>query len=646
MPADRSAVVLPFHDWTSKPTRFRDEPNNTWRSLTAKPGKHVATMQRRLRTIGLNPNGPIDGIFGYRTQSAVRLFQEYVHTIDGDAGIGTADGIAGRNTHTRIQQWIDSGKIADWVPADNMQSEIFTGLQQLRDHYLSSPPDPATTALRNFNGATSTRQIEDWSFNPADTHLIGIRRDDTSLVLNNGKFVRRNDDIFVLLINGIRIVFRGSTDPSPKMAGREDAAFLIRGQHEYRFGWHKLSSIGSQTEKVYRAFKPKSNSGVLVVRAKNGQLTPSSFANGAHSNFSINIHWSGSGTSNWSAGCQVMAGKRYKNIKNEIIDLSASASPGYAGLALSGSASPPPRLILAGVRRRPGASSSEGPRRLSVTHLTTNGPRGRALAGFPWRPGYVAVEVAWSPAAGSPGWGPADTRIEAGSISCLPMATRILVVDDEPDLLELVRFHLSQAGFEVETAETGEEGIARARRNRPDLAVLDVMLPDLTGTEVCRRMRADPELAGLPILMLTAKSEEVDRIVGFELGVDDYVTKPFSPRELTLRVQAILRRARREPASASVMRQGGVELDPERHRCRVDGESISLTAKEFQLLVTLMGRPGRVFAREQLLDRVWGSDITVTLRTIDTHMKRLREKLGRSAERIETVRGVGYRFAD
>ncbi len=226
------------------------------------------------------------------------------------------------------------------------------------------------------------------------------------------------------------------------------------------------------------------------------------------------------------------------------------------------------------------------------------------------------------------------------------MATRILVVDDEPDLLELVRFNLAQAGFEVETAETGEEGITLARGHRPDLMVLDVMLPDLSGTEVCRRIRSDAELAGLPILMLTAKSEEVDRIVGFELGVDDYVTKPFSPRELTLRVQAILRRSRNEPAQANVMRQGSIELDPERHRCRVDGDAISLTAKEFQLLVTLMSRPGRVFAREQLLDRVWGSDITVTLRTIDTHMKRLREKLGSSAERIETVRGVGYRFAD
>jgi len=186
--------------------------------------------------------------------------------------------------------------------------------------------------LNNFTGTTCTRRVEDWAFNPNDTHLIGVRRNDTSLVLKNDKFVRRNDDIFILLVNGIRIVFRGSTDPSPSMAGRDDAAFLIRGQHEYRFGWHKLSSIGSGTEKVYRAFKPKSDSGVLVVRAKNGQLTPASFTNGAQANFSINLHWSGAGTSNWSAGCQVIAGKMYRNIKNDIINLSGSASPGYAGL--------------------------------------------------------------------------------------------------------------------------------------------------------------------------------------------------------------------------------------------------------------------------------------------------------------------------
>jgi two-component system phosphate regulon response regulator PhoB len=227
-----------------------------------------------------------------------------------------------------------------------------------------------------------------------------------------------------------------------------------------------------------------------------------------------------------------------------------------------------------------------------------------------------------------------------------PVPERILIVDDEPDLLELVRFNLSQAGFEVETAQGGLEGLEKAHRRRPDLVVLDLMLPDLPGTEVCRRLRNDPELAALPILMLTARSEEIDRVVGLELGADDYVTKPFSPRELMLRVRAILRRTRAEGEPAAVLRQGALELDPERHRCKVGELEVKLTAKEFELLRTLMERPGRVLTRDRLLDEVWGSDITVTSRTIDTHLKRLREKLGEAGDLVETVRGVGYRFTD
>jgi two-component system phosphate regulon response regulator PhoB len=226
------------------------------------------------------------------------------------------------------------------------------------------------------------------------------------------------------------------------------------------------------------------------------------------------------------------------------------------------------------------------------------------------------------------------------------VGNRILVVDDEPDLLELVRVNLTQAGYEVETAETGQEGLDQARRSRPDLLVLDLMLPDLSGTEVCRQIRSDRELHDVPVLMLTAKSEEVDRVVGLELGADDYVTKPFSPRELALRVGAILRRTSAESRQSEVLSHGPLLLDAERHRCTVDGESVELTAKEFRLLATLMRRPGRVMTRERLLDEVWGSDITVTTRTIDTHLKRLREKLGVAGDLIETVRGVGYRFAE
>jgi two-component system phosphate regulon response regulator PhoB len=226
------------------------------------------------------------------------------------------------------------------------------------------------------------------------------------------------------------------------------------------------------------------------------------------------------------------------------------------------------------------------------------------------------------------------------------MGERVLVDDDEPNLLELVRFQLEQAGFDVETAPDGRIGLEAIRRRRPSLVVLDWMLPDLPGTEVCRQLRSDPALRDLPVLLLTAKAEEIDRVVGFEIGADDYVTKPFSPRELVLRVQAILRRAAGERTTGGVLERGALLLDAERHRCTVDAAEILLTAKEFRLLEALMSRPGRVLSRQQLLDEVWGSDISVTERTIDTHLKRLREKLGPAGDQIETVRGVGYRFAE
>jgi len=226
------------------------------------------------------------------------------------------------------------------------------------------------------------------------------------------------------------------------------------------------------------------------------------------------------------------------------------------------------------------------------------------------------------------------------------MTKRVLVVDDEPDLLELLRINLTQAGYAVDTATRGNEVMERLRHSRPDLVVLDLMLPDISGTEICRAIRADSELAGLPVIMLTALSQEVDRVVGFELGADDYVTKPFSPRELILRVRAVLRRHGSGERSEQVLKHGKLILDITRRRCSVDERQVELTAKEFSLLETLMSRAGHVFTRERLLDVVWGSDIAVTLRTIDTHVKRLREKLGDAGAYIDTVRGVGYRFSD
>jgi len=222
----------------------------------------------------------------------------------------------------------------------------------------------------------------------------------------------------------------------------------------------------------------------------------------------------------------------------------------------------------------------------------------------------------------------------------------ILVVDDAPNIVELLRLYLEGAGYATVVATDGPAAVELHRKHRPDLVVLDLMLPDVPGTEVCRRLRTDAELGTVPILMLTARSEEIDRVVGLELGADDYVTKPFSPRELVLRARAILRRTRADGDPAKLMRSGLLELDPERHRCRVSEQDIKLTAKEFELLRALMERPGRVMTRDRLLDEVWGSDITVTSRTIDTHLKRLREKLGDAGDLVETVRGVGYRFAD
>jgi two-component system phosphate regulon response regulator PhoB len=226
------------------------------------------------------------------------------------------------------------------------------------------------------------------------------------------------------------------------------------------------------------------------------------------------------------------------------------------------------------------------------------------------------------------------------------MSRTISVVEDEPDISELIRLNLSQAGFSVSTYDNGKTALEGLRQNPPDLVILDLMLPDLSGTDICREMRADANLREIPVIMLTAKTEEIDRIVGFEIGADDYVTKPFSPRELILRVKAILRRGRTDPEAQPRLHHRSLSLDLDRHRCQVEGAEVGLTAKEFNLLHALMERPGRVLTREQLLDRVWGSDVAVTLRTIDTHVKRLREKLGPAGELIDTIRGVGYRFED
>jgi two-component system, OmpR family, phosphate regulon response regulator PhoB len=223
---------------------------------------------------------------------------------------------------------------------------------------------------------------------------------------------------------------------------------------------------------------------------------------------------------------------------------------------------------------------------------------------------------------------------------------QILVVEDEKNLLEVLEYNLRQAGFQVLSAPLGREGLQLARDHRPDLVVLDLMLPDLQGTEVCKTLKRDSVTRDIPVLMLTAKGEEVDRVVGFELGADDYVTKPFSVRELLLRIQAILKRTRGERELAPELEFGKLRIDREAHRVWVDGGEVELTAMEFKLLVTLYERKNRVQTRSALLDEVWGIEAEIETRTVDTHVKRLREKLGGAGDYIQTVRGVGYRFAD
>ena len=223
---------------------------------------------------------------------------------------------------------------------------------------------------------------------------------------------------------------------------------------------------------------------------------------------------------------------------------------------------------------------------------------------------------------------------------------RILVVDDEPDAVELATVNLKGAGFDVSTAADGEEALRKARELLPDAIVLDLMLPEVDGLEVCKILRRDGATASIPIIMLTAKAAEVDRVLGLELGADDYLTKPFSPRELVLRVKRLLRKTGSESEKAERLEWKELCIDLPRHEVKVKGKTLELTATEFKLLVVLARRRGRVQSREALLRDVWDYENLIDTRTVDTHMRRLREKLGPAAKYLDTVRGVGYRFIE
>ena len=227
----------------------------------------------------------------------------------------------------------------------------------------------------------------------------------------------------------------------------------------------------------------------------------------------------------------------------------------------------------------------------------------------------------------------------------MPSDADVLIVEDEPDIRHLIAHHLAREGFKCREVATGTEALRAVRTATPDLIVLDLMLPEVGGLEVCRRLRADPATSAVPIIMLTAKSDEVDRVVGLELGADDYVAKPFSPKELVARVRAVLRRARPD-ATGRVYREGAIVLDPARHAVTVRGAAVALTPKEFDLLQVLLDAAGRVLSREHLLTRVWGYAHAdeIESRTVDVHVRRLRAKLGDEGRRISTVKSVGYRF--
>ncbi len=220
----------------------------------------------------------------------------------------------------------------------------------------------------------------------------------------------------------------------------------------------------------------------------------------------------------------------------------------------------------------------------------------------------------------------------------------ILIIEDDANIAKLVKYNFEKAGFRAHVTITGEEALEFLSRQKVDLIILDIMLPKMDGFETCRRLKDDSRLSSIPVMILTARGEEVDRVVGFELGAEDYVVKPFSPRELILRAKTILRRGQIKQASKENLRSGDLEIDIPRHRVTVKAKEVILTPMEFKLLVTLVERRGRVQSREELLSAVWNIEADVTTRTVDTHIKRLRQKLGKVGEALETIRGLGYRF--
>jgi two-component system, OmpR family, alkaline phosphatase synthesis response regulator PhoP len=226
------------------------------------------------------------------------------------------------------------------------------------------------------------------------------------------------------------------------------------------------------------------------------------------------------------------------------------------------------------------------------------------------------------------------------------MGKKVALVEDEQDIVNLVTYYLGNEGFTVKSARDGLEGLRLIDREKPDLVILDLMLPEFDGLDVCRKLRSQPATHTLPIIMLTAKGEETDKVVGLEMGADDYLTKPFSPKELAARVKALLRRSAQPASPAATLTYGALSVDNERHEVKLKGKEIQLTAKEFGLLLQLLHNRGRVLTREVLLDKVWGYEAEVTTRTVDVHIRRLREKIPLLTDAIVTVKSLGYKLKD
>jgi hypothetical protein len=338
-PSDKSTFLAPYHasldESLKKKLQFRDEGNSAWCDFVEVEGTTIRDLQQFLKNTGFMPKANVDGVFGYATQAAVRLFQEYIRTIEGDSRIGTPDGVVGPNTWSYVEKWKKEKAgtdkfVCEWgrSSTQNPSAEFLQWLMLLgkaKAHYQAEP-NPILQLIDNYSQATDTRKLQDWDTRPETIHLIGIRQNQEI-----GSQKRENDDLFILLIKGMVFKFWGSTDPNPDVSERSEIPFLIEGQHIYKFGWHKVSD----EVKVYRALRPASN-GVLVFRDRTGDraLKDEDILEGLDKkpNTTINIHWSGMGGYNFSAGCQVMAGRSYINNRGDLVDCSGFAAGSYSDL--------------------------------------------------------------------------------------------------------------------------------------------------------------------------------------------------------------------------------------------------------------------------------------------------------------------------